>query len=610
MAAERTIRSIVMRHCRELLTEAEKQDGSAWERALYAVADSLRGQGLDDLGIVVEARMPNNNARADYVLLGSGLDGARVAVCLELKMWTRCRATRVGRVTFRETTESDAERLHPCWQVLGYRDQLGLYAASLANQSPESHVHGLAFLPAMQDAQTLHGGDDERAKELNSSVVEECPAFAREDLDHMVGQIKDWAPAPPSPEFVEEFLEGRRDADQKLETMAENLLEHWPLIDQQMEAALVVEDLVDSLAVSGREQTARQVVLITGGPGSGKTILAVRILLRAIVKASRVNSAFVTTSGAHKGAITGEMQLQKLGHLLPFGMLSDLPIYSARDKVMKYLIPGHQTKKEAESSGDYDLSDDDWWKKHCRKWHGRFMPAVDQRQPEFDVMVCDEAQALVNIERDEPYARAAGWIFPAGPQAAHLIHKSCLSVFLMDGEQGYRDAESTSAEDIRDFAVKVGVQEEHIHQLNLNGLQFRLSGNDDYTKWLDWLLGMAPDCPELSNAPERLRDVFRVYDDPSLLRDHIRVLHDAGGGPCRLLAGYGWDWVSKKKADALKADSHDGLGTPFRKPPPGIRFRWLSPEEKQQAFNLGRHPFDDRWGEDCCSCRLPIGRTG
>ena len=54
-----------MRHCRDVLTEAEKQDGSAWERALYAVADSLRGQGLDDLGLVVEARMPNNNARAD-----------------------------------------------------------------------------------------------------------------------------------------------------------------------------------------------------------------------------------------------------------------------------------------------------------------------------------------------------------------------------------------------------------------------------------------------------------------------------------------------------------------------------------------------------------------
>jgi hypothetical protein len=593
LSSARTIRAIVLRRCRDSLTSHEKKDGSAWETALYAVADALRNKGFNDHELVVEARMPNNNARADFVILGTNANGARSLVALELKMWNRCKATRLGRVGLGNTQDSSRHMLHPCWQVMGYRDQMKLYADALVDHQPASVVNGMAYLPALKDTNTLQLGDTEAAEQENRKVVAQCPAFGTNDCEPLTQQLHDWLPSPPDGTFVQEFLQGKRRADKSLKDMAEHLLLHWPLIDQQMDVALAVEERVGALAARRDDASLRRtVVLITGGPGSGKTLLAVWILLRAIAKAHLVNSAFVTTSRAHNDAIAGEMQLQQMGHLLPPGMQSDLPVFSARDRAMKYHIPGFQSKQKAENSGHMDQGNPDWWKEYCRSWLDRFDPAVGADKPEYDVLVCDEAQALINVERDAPYARAAGWVFSSGPQAAHLIRKARLSVFLMDNEQGYRDVESTTPDDIVHFAKRVGVNQSNIHHFHLEGLQFRLSGNEQFLTWLDCLFDISEHRPTSCADPQQLQDVFQVYDCPATMRDDLRTLHDNGEGPCRLLAGYGWKWVSRNESELV--DSHDGLGDELnRKPPPGIRFRWLYPEEKQQAFNLGQPPFDN-----------------
>jgi len=472
---------------------------------------------------------------------------------------------------------------------MGYRDQLKLYATALVNHQPASVVNGMAYLPELKDTSPLQLGDYKVAEQENRKVVEQCPAFGANDTESLIQKLRIWLPSPPDTAFVQEFMQGNRRADKSLKDMAKHLLHHWPLIDQQMDVALSVEELVASLAGTSLERT---VVLITGGPGSGKTILAVWILLRAIAKAQLVNSAFVTTSGAHNDAIAGEMQLQQLGHLLPAGMQSDLPVFSARDRAMKYQVPGYQSKNEAKNSGNFDEGNQDWWREYCRSWFDRFDPAVGADKPEYDVLVCDEAQALINVERDTPYGRAAGWVFSSGPQAAHLIRKAQLSVFLMDGEQGYRDVESTSSDDILQFAKRVGVKQSNIHHFHLEGLQFRLSGNEQFLSWLDWLFDISDQSPTPSANRQQLQGVFQIYDCPAKMRDDLRTLHDKGESPCRLLSGYGWEWVSKKDSELV--DSHDGLGdVRGRKAPPGIRFRWLYPEEKQQAFNLGQPPFDN-----------------
>ena len=67
----------------------------------------------------------------------------------------------------------------------------------------------------------------------------------------------------------------------------------------------------------------------------------------------------------------------------------------------------------------------------------------------FAVSIVDEAHAL--IDPTAPNAEGvppSGWSMHAGPQAWHIIRASRVSIFLMDGEQSYRDNETTTRDKI------------------------------------------------------------------------------------------------------------------------------------------------------------------
>jgi hypothetical protein len=587
MAQLRTLRAVVLRECSETLTTAEKQDGSAWERTLYSLATKLDNKGLDKCHIVVEALMPNSSARADFVLLGTGMDTGRRCLVIEAKMWDKCTATSAGRVSFDQSQDSTHDRLHPCWQSRGYRDQLSCFSSALVDKTPTSIVNAIAFMPEMSDIKTLSSGNSEENAVLNASVANQCPAFGKNDLDEMINFILDFLPLAPASSFVEEFVKAKRKPGIELAEIAEKMLEKYPLVDEQLEAALHLHNILKE----GSSKSERRVVIVTGGPGSGKTVLAIHTLLHAIASHRLINSAFVTTSGAHNNAVEGEMHLNQLGYSLPLGIQNNLPVLSARKRALKFPVPGFQTKSEAMKADIHFKNCPSAWRTYCKAWYERFSLATSAVAPEFDVLVCDEAQALINVEKDEPYARGAGWVFSSGPQAAHLIQKAKVSVFLLDGAQGYRDVESTTPDDIHDLALRLGVQTGNISILDLGNVQFRLNGNSSYLSWIDWVLGLNTDKPKPTTNPEKLKYLFSIYDNPSKMRDDLRQIHDTSKRQCRLLASYGWKWVSKN--DPTLIDSHHGTGSSFRSPPPGMKFKWLYPEEKERAFNLGLPPFDN-----------------
>ena len=72
--------------------------------------------------------------------------------------------------------------------------------------------------------------------------------------------------------------------------------------------------------------------------------------------------------------------------------------------------------------------------------------------------------------------------------------------------------------------------------------QFRCNGSDGYLAWLDRLLRIRRTANETLDGIEY---DFRVCDSPTELRELI-FERDQAGQPARLVAGYCWDWISKK----------------------------------------------------------------
>ena len=72
--------------------------------------------------------------------------------------------------------------------------------------------------------------------------------------------------------------------------------------------------------------------------------------------------------------------------------------------------------------------------------------------------------------------------------------------------------------------------------------QFRCGGSDDYIAWIDGSLGVAPRTDSYFSTS---RFDFRVFDDPTELFEAIKSRNRING-KSRLVAGYCWDWVSRK----------------------------------------------------------------
>ena len=158
-----------------------------------------------------------------------------------------------------------------------------------------------------------------------------------------------------------------------------------------------------------------------------------------------------------------------------------------------------------------------------------------------------------------------------GPQAWHIIRTSQLTVFFLDSDQGFRDRENTTVDDLRSWALEFGAT---LDEIDLGGAQFRCAGSKEYTDWIEMLRSNThplflkkqalrwrdtqPITNEASGAfnvaepaprPYRARSGmrFEFVRDPvqleSALRGHMQNRYSA-----RLLSSYNREW---KTANAL-----------------------------------------------------------
>ena len=158
---------------------------------------------------------------------------------------------------------------------------------------------------------------------------------------------------------------------------------------------------------------------------------------------------------------------------------------------------------------------------------GSFMNAEENI---FDVLVVDEAHRLT---------KKSGMFKNLGEnQIKELIHSSKCSVFFIDEDQRVTFSDIGEKGEIVKWAND---ERATVHSLNLSS-QFRCNGSDGYLAWLDDVLGIQ----ETANAT--LSDIeydFKVMDSPNDLRNLI-VEKNKANNKARLVAGYCWNWVSKK----------------------------------------------------------------
>ena len=562
----------------------------SWQISIPVLAKVLNIPELKNHYIFLEVRVPCSNCRCDAIVLGTGEKDNRVVAIIELKQWENCYGSKPELITF---TEGDItyEKLHPCSQVEGYINYLRNYDASLVNKTNESEIYGCAFIHGMEDPNSLTNGNTKIAKKVNSELVARIPAFGKNDGLKLAKWVVDKLPKVPKKDFVREFKFRKKEPSSNLvfdlKKIANSNSHPWvPLKFQRKVYAQILNILRE---FKSKKSLSRKVIVVTGSPGSGKSILALAILIKAASDEFDITKSLLLTNHQYqKDTLDGALNLEKNDYVSPKRKLSSNPVMDsvkfvkdfANNRKTKYSLRKEQKKLTGKAYIPQSEFDE-----YVSKWRDDYLKVIDKINP-VDLIVCDESQALVDPSKPKVSDMGTGkkWSPAYGPQAWHIVMSSIISIFFLDEKQGYRQQERTLAEDIIDLAKKEKID---VFQFSLGNGQFRLNGGESFVSWLDWELGVDDNLiiitPPAKDQIDDLKQVFSISDDPNEMRNRIKKLFETDKR-CRLLAGYAWEWISYDKDELVDSQS--------RETSLNMYFKWVD-KKKQSEFNLGLDPYDN-----------------
>jgi uncharacterized protein len=455
----------------------------SWERSLPVLAQDLMEAGLDNVEVLVEHHLPLTSKRADVVLAGRHpRTGGPSYVVVELKQWTRAHAYGGDAELVMVGGMPHGPKLHPVAQVRGYCSYLVDFTKALHDL--DDAVAGAAYLHNATkevDVAALYNYPQDASGRLfigarRGDFVE----FLRERLDDET----------PGAAYADLLLSsGIAPSKQLLAVAADEVQrrEQFVLIAEQRLAYSIVMHEVEC----ARAADSKAIVIVTGGPGSGKSVIALSLL--------------------------GELARQGRTVLHATGSRS---FTQTLRKVAGARAPRVQ---------------------RMFKYFNQFM---DAERNGLDVLILDEAHRIRETSVNR-YTRAA--FRTERPQLDELIAAARVPVFLLDEHQVVRPGELGSVADIERHAATMHLP---IHRVDLDG-QFRCGGSEEYVEWVLRLLGLSLDDP----VPLEHDPAFSVTiaDSPSEMEGTLMARMAEGYG-ARMAAGYCWPWSNPQPDGNLVPD--------------------------------------------------------
>ncbi|GAB2445479.1 DUF2075 domain-containing protein [Streptosporangium sandarakinum] len=459
----------------------------SWDRSLPVLAQDLLDAGLGGVEMLVEYQLPLTSKRADVVLAGvDRRTGDDAYVVVELKQWSRAELFEDDPKLVLVEGMPGGPRLHPSLQVRDYCDYIADFVGALAGR--DDAIRGVAY---------LHNAADLDVEDLYERVQDErTRLFTKTRRGAFVDYLRDrFAPLPGAGAADRLLSSAVRPSKQLLKLAAEEIRDRkqFVLLDEQRLAYEIVLNAVDR----ARGADSKEVVIVSGGPGSGKSVIALSLL----GELSRQGRAVLHATGSRSFTET----LRR--------------------------VPGKGSSKV----------------KGLFKYFNSFMQA---ERNGLDVLICDEAHRIRETSQNR-YTPAR--LRSDRRQIDELIDAARVPVFLLDEHQVVRPGELGTVAEIREHAEARGFR---VHEVSLDG-QFRCGGSRAYEQWVLRLLDLDGD----GGGPEAWTNdghfAVSLADSPYELESLLRDRQEKGFS-ARMTAGFCWPWSDPRKDDTLVHDVRIG----------------------------------------------------
>ncbi|WP_225853175.1 DUF2075 domain-containing protein [Micromonospora sp. AMSO1212t] len=267
---------------------------------------------------------------------------------------------------------------------------------------------------------------------------------------------------------------------------------HFTLLDEQRLAYELVLHAVER----ARSADRKSVVVVAGGPGSGKSVIALSVL--------------------------GELARQQRSVMHATGSRSFT-----------------QTLRRYAGKGSTRL----------KNLFGYFNSFMSAERNGLDVLICDEAHRIreTSVNRFTPKAKRER----PRPQIDELIAAARVPVFLLDEHQVVKPGELGNVDVISAHARQLNLD---VEVVSLHD-QFRCGGSEAYEEWVVDLLGLDGGKPSVWAGDGRFD--LRLADSPEEMEAFLAA-KQAAGETARMSAGYCWPWSDPLPDDSLVPDVRIG----------------------------------------------------
>ena len=396
-----------------------KAEFRSWENSLNYMYKVMNDPDIPiDAGVAIEYSIPQTSKRVDFIVSGYDENNDPNAVIVELKQWdkiTEVNGTDALVETF--VGGSNHRVVHPSYQAWSYAQLIYDYNSSVQDKNVKLN-------PCACLHNYIRHENDPLDSAIYSDYLIEAPAYTKGQLDQLRSFIKKSVKKGDKKEILYFIDKGKIRPSKSLQNTIGSMLKgnrEFIMIDEQK----VAYEEILRLSLQCQKDYKKRTIIVKGGPGTGKTVIAINLLAELTKRDQLVQ--YVTKNQAPR-----QVFLKKLK-----GQMKK----SSIDNLFK-------------GSGSY----------------------TDVGNNMAHTLLADEAHRL---------NEKSGMFHNLGEnQIKEIIQAAYCSVFFIDESQRVTMDDIGSVAEIEKWAKKEGSE---IHYLELLS-QFRCNGSDGYLAWLDNVL--------------------------------------------------------------------------------------------------------------------------
>lgn len=451
---------------------------NSWIHSLPKVAEALKDPSIPkDANVGVEYKLIDTRQRVDFLIYGKDENDIENVVLIELKQWSS-----VKRSTLKDYVNTDGghgndDYWHPSYQAYNYANIMKAFNEYIYTNNVE--VNACSYLHNMPEGYETILNDDK-----SYPLVHIAPSFLEDDQKKLSEFIAKYIKKPYKQTLYE--IDGSRiRPSEAFSKMVADSIKGKPFFSYDAEQSYSVSKIVDEVQ-EALEKGERRTIIVKGGPGSGKSIVAINALgqlLHPQDGKERRNACYVTAN------------------FTPRTYFGDVLTDDFTKKAIKELF---KTPAAFAKSSAYD----------------------------FDCVIVDEAHRMLKWK--------FGWGVGRNVDVIDkLFNASRVNVFLIDEDQVVTTSDDLSIKQIREYAKKYGSKIIEDGRMILSS-QFRCVGGERYIDFVNKILGYTNEFVSLKGIHYDVRIMDSMTD---MMKEWEKK--NKAGHQLRLIAGYTHEWVSQ-----------------------------------------------------------------